>query len=310
MMAYNSLEAAPGSVNRIQNSLKALWHHCESKGKKLMLAGMISAVSTFSQADIPSLPGAYVPLPKGTGVGLLHLQYAEADEVYNKGEKVADDMDISLKQAVFRYLHFEEWNGMPILLEGGVPISKQENGRAGDSWSGLGDAFFGGVLWPYSDRALGRFAGIGLRASAPTGDHKGEGFVPSNDRWAYNLQGAYLHRLGDSKWTAEGVAEYELSSDTDKTDIDTDPLYQIYAGLRYDASRNLSLSMQYKHKWGAEQKQDSIELHDGFDNSAFSLIAAGFVTPRVHLLGHIQRDLEVEQGPKLTFVQVRLGYLF
>lgn len=199
---------------------------------------------------------------------------------------------------------------MPILLEGGIPVSKQENGRAGDSWSGLGDAFFGGVLWPYSDRALGRFAGIGLRASAPTGDHKGEGFVPSSDRWAYNLQGAYIHRLGDSKWTAEGVAEYELSSDTDKTDVKTDPLYQVYAALRYDPSRTLSLSMQYKHKWGAEQQRNGIDLHDGFDNNAFSLIAAGFVAPRVHLLGHIQRDLDVEQGPKLTFVQVRLGYLF
>ena len=123
-----SIEAGgfPDSRPACYSERRALSHVKKSNGRNLLLASLFSAASGLAHADIPSLPGAYFPFPEETKVGLLHLQYGEADEAYNGGEKVADDLDISLKQAVFRYLHYEEWNGMPVLVEGGIPIAKQE----------------------------------------------------------------------------------------------------------------------------------------------------------------------------------------
>lgn len=282
------------------------------KIKILPMVGSFIVLLAFqhAQADIPSLPGAYQPAPAGTKLGLLHLQYAQADELYQRGDKVTDDLDMTLKQGIFRYLHFTSLNGMPALVEAALPIARQETGLTDTSLSGIGDAFFGGILWPYSDRTLGRHAAVALRATAPTGEHKGEGFGASNDRWAYDLQTAYVHRLGDSKWYAEAVAELELYTDTRKNNIETDPLYQIYANVRYDLSSRSSLSLQYRHKWGAEQYQGGDRLHDGLNNNSVGVVWAGFVTNKLHLLGHVQQDVDVEQGPKMTIFHARIGYLF
>lgn len=261
-------------------------------------------------AEIPSLPGAYHPLPSGKQVAFLHLHRVEADEIHAGGRKVADDVDLRLNQAMLRYLHYTDVKDMPLLFEGGIPYAEQSTGATDVELSGLGDIFVGATLWPYADRNKGRFAGVAFRVMAPTGSKKAEGFSPSADRWAYNFQTAYVHRLGDSKVYAEAVGEYEVYSDTDKLGIETDPLYQVYANLHYEFGLRANLSLQYRHKWGAEQTLNGARVASRLDNNSLGVAVGTFVTKNTHILGHVSRDINVRQGPEVTVYHLRLGYLF
>lgn len=283
--------------------------------RQFTLSGMlVLACSLFPvawvQADIPSLPGAYHPLPSGSKVAFLHLHRIEADDIYRGGEKVAEDVDLSLNQAMLRYLHYTDVQGMPLLLEGAIPYAEQSTGATDEELSGLGDVFAGATLWPYADRSKGRFAGVSFRVVAPTGSKKAQGFSPSSDRWAYNLQAAYIHRLGESKVFAEAIGEYEHYGDTDKLGIEADPLYQVYANLRYEFSPRSNLALQYRHKWGAEQTLDGARVTDRLNNDSIGVSVGTFLSKHVHVLGNVSRDLDVHQGPRATVYHLRLGYVF
>lgn len=264
----------------------------------------------WAYAEIPSLPGAYHPLPSGAKVAFLHLHRIEADDIYRGGEKAAEDVDLSLNQAMLRYLHYTDVQGMPLLLEGAIPYAEQSTGATGVEHSGLGDMFVGATLWPYADRRKGRFAGAAFRVMAPTGSKKAKGFSPSADRWAYNFQTAYVHRLGDSKVFAEAVGEYEIYSETDKLGIETDPLYQVYANLRYEFGPRANVSLQYRHKWGAEQTLDGVRVADRLNNDSIGFAVGTFMSKNTHILGNVSRDLDVHQGARVTVYHLRLGYVF
>lgn len=282
--------------------------------RRLKLSGTLLLVSLFQagwvQAEIPSLPGAYHPLPAGKTAAFLHLHRVEADEIYAGGNKVADDVDLSVNQAMLRLLHYTEVKGMPLLLEGGLPYAEQSTGATDVDLSGLGDVFLGATLWPYADRSKGRFAGAAFRVMAPTGSKKAQGFSPSSDKWAYNFQTAYVHRLGDSKVYAEAVGEYEIYGDTDKLGIETDPLYQVYANLRYEFGLRANVSLQYRHKWGAEQTLDGARVADRLNNDSIGIAVGTFMSKNTHILGNVSRDLDVHQGARVTVYHLRLGYVF
>lgn len=282
--------------------------------RRLKLSGILLSAFLFkagwAQAEIPSLPGAYHPLPADTTVAFLHLHRIEADDIYAGGNKVAEDVDLSLNQAMLRLLHYTEFKGMPLLFEGGIPYAEQSTGATDVDLSGLGDVFVGATLWPYADRSKGRFAGVAFRVMAPTGSKKAQGFAPSSDKWAYNFQTAYVHRLGDSKVFAEAVGEYEIYGDTDKLGIETDPLYQVYANLRYEFAPRSNVSLQYRHKWGAEQTLNGARVTDRLNNDSIGIAAGTFMSKNTHILGSVSRDLDVHQGPRVTVYHLRLGYIF
>lgn len=264
----------------------------------------------WAHAEIPSLPGAYHPLPSGTKVAFLHLHRVQAEDIYSGGDKVVSNADFRLNQAMLRYLHYTDVKGMPLLFEGALPYAEQSMGATDVDLSGLGDMYAGATLWPYADRNKGRFAGASFRIMAPTGSKKARGFVPSADRWAYNFQAAYVHRLGASKVFAEAVGEYEIYSDTGKLDIDTDPLYQIYANLRYEFTPKANISLQYRHKWGAEQTLNGVRVADRLNNDSIGIAVGSFITRNTHILGNVSRDLDVHQGARVTVYHLRLGYVF
>lgn len=272
-----------------------------------LLAAGLSASPAF--ADVRPDPGDYTGLPAGTNLLLAYAQFPRGDKVYSKGNKVVDNLDLSVNAGILRYVHFMKLGDYIIDPQIIVPFGNQKIGLSDSKTSGLGDVIFGATLWTLADLAKGEHLGWSVFFTAPTGGDKNQGFALSNNRWATDLQVGYIRKLSD-KWTIDLIGETEFYQDQRDTKAQKDPLLQAHGHLRYHLSDATYVAATYRHAWGAKEKLDGVELAGAKNNGTAMLTWASFVDKQWQVQLQYAQDLKIEEGPKTSSLQARVLYVY
>lgn len=272
-----------------------------------LLAAGLSASPAY--ADVRPDPGDYTGLPAGTNLLLAYAQFPRGDKVYSKGNKVVDNLDLSVNAGILRYVHFMKLGDYIIDPQIIVPFGSQKIGLSDSKTSGLGDVIFGATLWTLADLAKGEHLGWSVFFTAPTGGDKNQGFALSNNRWATDLQVGYIRKLSD-KWTIDLIGETEFYQDQRDTKAQKDPLLQAHGHLRYHLSDATYVAATYRHAWGAKEKLDGVELAGAKNNGTAMLTWASFVDKQWQVQLQYVQDLKIEEGPKTSALQARVLYVY
>ncbi|MBS0357035.1 MAG: transporter [Proteobacteria bacterium] len=272
-----------------------------------LLAAGLSASPAF--ADVRPDPGDYTGLPAGTNLLLAYAQFPRGDKVYSKGNKVVDNLDLSVNAGILRYVHFMKLGDYIIDPQIIVPFGNQKIGLSDSKTSGLGDVIFGATLWTLADLAKGEHLGWSVFFTAPTGGDKNQGFALSNNRWATDLQVGYIRKLSD-KWTVDLIGETEFYQDQRDTKAQKDPLLQAHGHLRYHLSDATYVAATYRHAWGAKEKLDGVELAGAKNNGTAMLTWASFLDKQWQVQLQYSQDVKIEEGPKTSAVQARVLYVY
>ncbi|MBS0346815.1 MAG: transporter [Proteobacteria bacterium] len=278
---------------------------------RLCAAGLLAAGLSASPAfaDVRPDPGDYTGLPAGTNLLLAYAQFPRGDKVYSKGNKVVDNLDLSVNAGILRYVHYMKLGDYIIDPQIIVPFGSQKIGLSDSKTSGLGDVIFGATLWTLADLAKGEHLGWSVFFTAPTGGDKNQGFALSNNRWATDLQVGYIRKLSD-KWTVDLIGETEFYQDQRDTKAQKDPLLQAHGHLRYHLSDATYVAATYRHAWGAKEKLDGVELAGAKNNGTAMLTWASFVDKQWQVQLQYSQDLKIEEGPKVSAIQARVLYVY
>jgi hypothetical protein len=175
-------------------------------------AVLLALATSGAHADVRPDPGDYTALPAGTNLLLGYAQFPRADKVYSHGNKVVDNLDLSINAGILRYVHFMKLGDYIIDPQIILPFGSQKIGLSDSKTSGIGDVIFGGTLWTIADLAKGEHLGWSVFFTAPTGGDKNQGFALSNNRWATDLQVGYIRKLSNN-WTIDLIGETEFYQD-------------------------------------------------------------------------------------------------
>lgn len=287
--------------------MKNYFYH-RSNQKIAALVFALTAALDLQAAGVSSDAGDYQALPGGTNLAVAYYQHMEADKAYANGDKVADDLDLSIDLGILRYVRFIEvgdWIVDPQFL---LPFAKQKMNGA-DDISGVGDLIVGGIAWPLHDAEKGRYFGFGGFVTLPTGSNETKGFAISNDRYQYNVQAGYYHAVND-KIALEGVGQFELYSEQKYTNIEKDVFFQTDVSAIYKVTNNSNLAVTWRHTDGGKEKVNGVTERGSDRKDTFVVSASTNIKPNLQLLLQWRQDVNVENGLEISGLQSRLLYAF
>ena len=272
-------------------------------------AALLTLATSGVRADVRPDPGDYTGLPAGTNLLLAYAQFPRADKVYSNGNKVVDNLDLSVNAGILRYVHFMKLGDYIIDPQIILPFGSQKIGLSDSKSSGIGDVIFGGTLWTIADLAKGEHLGWSVFFTAPTGSDKNQGFALSNNRWATDLQVGYIRKLSN-KGTVDLIGETEFYQDQRDSNAKKDALLQAHGHLRYHISDATYVAATYRHAWGAKETLNGADIAGAKNNGTAMLTWASFVEKQWQVQMQYTRDVSVEEGPKISGLQARVLYVY
>lgn len=273
----------------------------------LVSCGILLAFESHA-LGVSSDPGDYKALPTGTNLAVGYYHYLEADKVYNNGNQVADDLDLSIHIGMLRYVRFVEVAGITMNPQIVLPMATQTIGQE-NRVTGIGDILIGGVAWPYQDKDKGQYLALGGFLSIPTGSDAEKGLSVSNDRYQYNLQGGYLHQV-TPKVSVEGIAQAEFYSDKKYNDLEKNMFYQTDLSAIYHLGDKTNIAATWRYTDGGKEKIEDMTITESEQKHMFILSAAKSLKPNLQLMLQWRQDVKVENGSKISGLQSRLVYAF
>lgn len=272
-------------------------------------SALAAVIPAANAAGVNPDPGDYTALPPGTQLGVVYYQHLRADEVFARGDKVLDELDLSLDIGILRYVHYVklgDWVADPQII---APFGRQRVGLSDETRSALGDITVGAAFWPLHDLEGRHHFGISTFFTLPTGGDKNKGFALSSNRYAFNLQAGYMRPIGRN-WTIDLVAQSEFYTDQRDTDSSKDPYFSVEASPRYHFSDATYLALTLRHGWGGKETLGETTLLDSEERDSAILTWASFLAPKWQLQIQYRQDFNVEDGPELNGLQTRLLYVF
>lgn len=275
----------------------------------LAAALALSLSAGAALADVKPDASDYQAAPPGTNLLIPYYQRHTADELYSRGNKVTDKLDMDLDVGLLRLVHFTKLGDYIINPQIVMTFGRQNIGLADAKTSGLGDLILGSSLWTIADFEHGEFLGGSVFLTAPTGNDKSKGFALSQNRWALDLQLGYVKRL-NAKWSIDAIGEVEFYVKDRKTDVERKPLFQIHTHLRYHLSDATHLAVSYRHNWGARERLNGLTLEGDRNNGNLTLTWASYVQPDLQVQLQYSHDTNVHVGPLTRGIQTRLVKVF
>lgn len=277
--------------------------------KLATFAFSLTVAFNIHAAGVSSDPGDYRALPAGTNLAVAYYQHMEADTVYQNSNKVSDDLGLTIDLGLLRYVHFMEigdWVMDPQII---LPYARQESNVSENAITGFGDLMVGGVAWPYRNDEKGRYFAFGGFVTFPTGSNENKGFAVSNDRYQYNFQAGYYHALND-KIILEGIGQFELYTDQDKSNLEKDIFYQTDVSAIYKATEKSNLAVTWRHTDGGKEKIANQTVLESEQKDTFILSASTNLKPNLQILLQWRQDFNVNDGVEISGLQSRLVYAF
>lgn len=264
-----------------------------------LLVCCLSALQPARALDLDA--GDYVPAPAGTTLGLLYLQGAERDHLYQQGERIPDSPGLDSEIGILRLVHYTDLAGYRVAPQVLVPFGRLDGRNGLEDTEGLADPILAMPLWLVNDPDNRRHFGITPYLFLPLGKYDSDD--PLNlgeNRWKFNLQAGYVTGLTEK-------LSLDLSADamfygrnrhygSGRWTHRQKPSYQYQGFLRYQLSPTLDLRAGLSWLDGGENQVDRQWLDDRQENGKWSLGFSWFFLPQTQVAATYGRDFEVENG--------------
>lgn len=254
-------------------------------------------------------PGDYLPAPAGTTVMVGYYQNISADRIYEDGKKVGDDLGLRMNVGVARLMHFFELGGKTMDVEVILPYGNQRVRSMDYKATALGNVQIGSTYYPYEDAERGRYWAIAGFVTLPTGQKKKEGFALSEDRYAFDVETAFLTRLSE-KWSIDLIGQAEVYTHDDLTRIHRRPMVRGFAHLNYNFTGASVLSASLRQAYGARETLDGQTVLGGKNDTSLQLTFSHQVTDAVQLQVQLVQDVDVRNGSPARTFQFRTSAAF
>lgn len=287
--------------------------------KDLLLSAclVVSAGATPAFADNDARD--YIPLEPGTTMMAAYLNYTTATDLYVKGDKIANDVDLSATIGMFRPVYYTQIGSYVVDPQLIIPFGQQSLDGAGVggveiSSSGLADPVITGTIWLVNNTESKTWLGFTPFITVPVGEYDNDKSVNlGTNRWAFKPEIGFVKGFGDYFFELTGNGEFY----TDNNDfssasltLEQDPLYTLESHLSYSFTDSFYISGDYFYHNGGETKIDGINQDNKKDDHALQLSLGFMLTPSYQLLVKYRSDVKVENGLKTNTIGLRLAHFF
>jgi hypothetical protein len=264
--------------------------------------------------------GDYTPLPPGTNVGLLYVQHAERNRLYDNSNPIPGSNGLDSDIGILRMIHFMDIGGYTVNPQFLLPFGRlkatgnlaQPLGQA----DGTSDLILAATVWPINDPKNRTFLGITPFLYVPTGNYdKSKPLNLGENRWKYALQASVIFPATE-KVTIDLAADVTGYGRNDKANAAGQSLgqsasSQVQAFARYalNPAWDLRAGLSWAHI--GNQTLGGVSQDNAAQITKFQLGTAGFLGPKTQLLATWGRDISVNNGfRENTRVNLRLLQLF
>lgn len=276
--------------------------------KGILIAGGVTlSIATTQAAEIATDPGDYVPLPEGSNLGLLYLQYASRDSVYSNGDQLPGDAGLDTHIGLARFIHYLDIGGYTvnpqvILPFGKVDLKSPFGPLEPESSTGIGDPMIGATAWLVNNPDQQQWFGLSAFASIPFGQYdsnKGPVNVGEN-RWKGIFQAGYVTGLSDH-FMLDLIAEYAIYGNNDDflgMRQEQDDSQSLQTHFRYLLNPQSHIALSYYHTFGGETTVGGTQQDDELNNNRWQATFSTFVQPTLQFQVQYGQDIDVENGFK------------
>lgn len=281
---------------------------------------MLTVLAPAAAAQVIE-PNDLLPLPPGTNALLGYYGYQhDTDFAVADGPTFKDDTGTEINLGALRYIHYFALGGMPAAAqiyqifgsESGTEIAGQQLG----STFGAMDVALNMAIWPYADRAHGRYLVLVGWLFPPSGTYDPQSAINlGQNRWRGDVQAGWHQQL-TRRWS------YDLAFDAmfygDNNDafpgglrLRQDASYQAQLWVNWQTTKRLQLSLGYQGLFGGDQYLDGVFNGQKTEEQRIRAAASYFVTPRLQALLEVNHDVQISGGFKDQFgATFRVLYLF
>lgn len=276
----------------------------------------IFTASAFADND----PRDYVPLPAGTTLIASYFSHISATNAYSKGNKAANNMDLSANIGMIRPVYYTKLGPLTIDPQMIIPFGAQtlqtNSGAAGGeiSSSGLADPIVTATVWFINDPASKTYLGFTPWFFLPLGEYdKNKPVNLGGNRFMFREEVGFVKGFGD--FNIDLTASADFFTDNKKvgpTDakMSQDPIFNFETHLSYDINKTFFTSLEYFYHNGGKTTLAGVENDDAVNTHAAGVTLGFMLSPSYQLLFKYKQDLSVENGLKTGTIGTRLAYFF
>lgn len=283
------------------------------------LGATLLAAAAQQVSAISVDPGDWDHAPPGTNLGLVYYQYSKGDELYAGGDKISSDASLRAQVGMLRLVRFVEIAGFTMTPQIILPLGSVHTGGdlgGASVRNGVGDVILASAVYLYRDDQR-RVLGIMPYLTLPTGQYDRRRTLNpfGENRWKLTLQAAGVLPLSD-KFTLDVVGDVQFHGDNkrfgeSRQTMSQKQVWELQTHLRYHLSPATTLSASLFRAEGGETEIDRVDQDDRQRRTRMMIGASRFLAPNWQLMGHIGRDLSVDQGVRENLrVNLRLMTIF
>lgn len=287
---------------------------------KHLLAGAALAFSSILSTSAQAIDldaGDYDTAPAGTTAGLLYLQHAERNALYNGSNKVPGNNGLDSDVGIFRLVHYTDIGGLRVLPQFLLPYGyldgKDDTSGLGKA-HGAGDAIVAIPTWLINDTKNHTYFAVAPYIYLPTGTYdQSKALNLGENRYKGTLQVAFSTRLAPKvAWdiAADGTVYGDNNRAYGGGTLKQDPGYQLQTNVRYLISPRLDLRASVSYVDAGETKQNGLTTA-AYRQSKFSVGTAYWAAAKTQVILNYGRDIDVENGFKEeNRINIRLLQVF
>lgn len=276
----------------------------------------VFTASAFADND----PRDYIPLPAGTTLIASYFSHISASNFYSKGNKVANNLDLSANIGMIRPVYYMKLGPLTIDPQMIIPFGNQtlqtNSGAAGGeiSSSGLADPIVTATIWFINDPASKTYLGFTPWFFLPIGEYdKKKSVNLGGNRFMFREEVGFVKGFGDLN--VDLTASVDIFGDNTKfgptgVTMSQDPIFNFETHVSYDINKSFFTSFDYFFHNGGETKVAGLKQDDAVTTHAAGVTMGFMLSPSYQLLFKYKQDLSVDNGLKTGTIGTRLAYFF
>ncbi|WP_241622889.1 transporter [Rosenbergiella australiborealis] len=283
-----------------------------------LVATALFATDSFA-VDVNT--GDYDALPAGTNLAMVYLQYSEANDFYQQGER--NKGYLRTEMSITRIIHYTEIGGIlvdpQILLPYGTVRGASVNGQSLGNATGFGDPIIGATFWVVNQPQagyVGRYVGITPLLTLPLGNYdRHQAINIGENRYKADLQIGWVEPLY-KQFSFELLQDsvfYGHNDDAGSGDqtLTQHPTYEVQTNLRYDFNHTQKMALGYALYTGGRQHLDGDYNETKTASQQMRLEYQQLFAGHFQVSTQLIHDFNVQSGYKKdTGLNLRLLYLF
>lgn len=287
------------------------WNALIGMGAILLIMSLGLSSVAYSQTD----PRGAIPPPHETAGVLLYYRHIQGHEGYVDGNRVSKDTNLTSNISIVRPAYWGKLWDIDYNVNLILPFGDKQLMRPGaidQTATGMGDPQLAGALWPIANREKGLYLAPMIYVTAPFGEYHSDRVVNMGaNRWAVKPELDFTWRY--EKWCFELQQNIEFYSDNDQYTSSNrtsskDPVYVSLAHVSYDVTKSFWVGGSAWWTGGGETKVNGVKQNDDLANWTGMFSLNFKLTDNVSLLANYAHDFNVENGPGVDQIRLRLFY--